>query len=100
MVKPLKIALRQFLQGSDRFLDGQPLLRQQIEVVFVVFLGHLCGYSGGYSGDISSFFFRAFRERADVHLLRSRPGVSDFVLAYQDSGHGLATHRLGTGLAL
>jgi hypothetical protein len=34
MVKPLKIALRQFLQGSDRFLDGQPLLRQQIEVVF------------------------------------------------------------------
>jgi hypothetical protein len=34
MVKPLKIALRQFLQGSDRFLEGQSLLRQQIEVVF------------------------------------------------------------------
>lgn len=31
MVKPLKITLHQFLQGSDRFLDGQPFLPWQIK---------------------------------------------------------------------
>jgi hypothetical protein len=31
MVKPLKITLRQFLQGSDNFLDGQPFWPWQIE---------------------------------------------------------------------
>jgi len=30
-VKPLKITLRQFLQGSDNFLDGQPFWPWQIE---------------------------------------------------------------------
>jgi len=34
MVKPLKIALRQFLQGSDRSLEGQSLLGRQMEVIF------------------------------------------------------------------
>ena len=34
MVKPLKIALCQFLQGSNRLFEGQSLLRQQIEIFF------------------------------------------------------------------